>query len=301
MQLINGNNIAKTFRFKLSELVKQLERPPRLGIIQVGNDEATEIYVGHKVSDAEEVGMQTHVWKKERATYEELRQIIHDFNRNELIDGFLIQFPMPVDGNITSLLKNIAPHKDIDGLNPINLGSLWQGTEGFMPATVRAVLVALEYVARYSDNMYSVEELNPQVSSQHLSEFIEGKDIVIINHSFIVGKPLAALLVNLGGTVSICHHHTKNLKEYTQSADIVITATGKVGLLTSDMISEQAVLIDVGIKQTSDGVKGDVDSLSVQSKAGWLTPVPGGVGPLTRAMLLWNTLEAYTLQNKSHA
>ncbi|MBP9758523.1 bifunctional 5,10-methylenetetrahydrofolate dehydrogenase/5,10-methenyltetrahydrofolate cyclohydrolase [Candidatus Dojkabacteria bacterium] len=285
MNLINGKHIAQKILDEIKLEISSLQKKPKLAIIQVGQNQASNLYVEKKLADANKVGIETELIYFNSSSFDQISSIIHELNSKEELNGFFIQLPFPVEGEAYKLFNMISPAKDIDGLNGINLGGIWQNDEAiFYPATVLAVIECLKYVA---DNQ-----------SVGLEEFLLGKNVVIINHSVIVGKPLAGYLVGKNCTVTIAHKHTKDLSGLTLEADIIISATGKMNLVTGEMVKDNAVLIDVGISKTEHGVFGDINADSMQTKNVWLTPVPDGVGPLTRAMLLKNTLKAYKLQNK---
>ena len=196
-------------------------------------------------------------------------EVINQFNNDNTIDGFMVQLPLPKHINEATIVGAISADKDADGLHTISCGRLLQGEDGFLPCTPHGVIKLLEY-SGYE---------------------IEGKNAVVIGRSNIVGKPVALLLLQKNATVTICHSRTKNLKEITKEADIVVSAIGKANFVTKDMVKEGAAVIDVGINRLNDKVTGDVDFESVSEVAGYLTPVPGGVGPMTITMLLYNTLE----------
>lgn len=293
MQYIDGRAIANSILEQISHEIKTAGYTPKLGIIKVGSDEATDIYVKNKVNDATKVGIQTEVFGFEDIDIQELEKLICVLNNRVDISGYIIQLPLKIRGDLKKILQIIDPIKDVDGLNPLSLGAVWQDREdiGYVPATVLGVVEAIKYVGQ--------KELGGDMEgTDALIKYLKGKNVVIINDSLIVGRPLAAILLNYRSTVTICHKFTNDIAKYTSTADILISATGRVGMINAELIKKNAVVIDVGIKRVGSGIKGDVDEISVKSKASWLTPVPNGIGPLTRAMLLRNILDAYKRQNR---
>ena len=244
---------------------------PGLAVILVGDDPASEIYVRNKGKGCEETGMMSRTIRMNAAvTQEELEAEIDRLNRDPVIHGILVQLPLPGHLDEAAALAKILPEKDVDGFHLINAGHLMTGTEGVTPCTPKGAL----YLIRSTG-----EDLN-------------GKEAVVIGRSNIVGKPMAMLLLQQNCTVTLCHSRTKNLAEHTRRADILIVAIGKAGFVTADMVKEGAIVIDVGINRVDGKVCGDVDFEKVKEKAGWITPVPGGVGKMTIAMLLSNTADA---------
>ena len=257
----------------------------RLDIIWIGDNPESEIYVKHKKKAAESVGISVEIHKfPETAKTEEIMLLQKELNQDDIVTGYFIQLPIPEQIDKNRLFRKIDPVKDVDGLNPLNLGLLWQRQEALAPATAAGIM---------------------RMIKKDVVVDLMGKNVVIVNDSIIVGRPLAALLLKDGATVSICTKHTENLQEYTRVADILITATGVVGLIKGDMIKEGVVLIDVGTRRCThvrDGksvckICGDVEFDSCLEKASFITPVPGGVGPVTVAMLLANVCSAYKIQN----
>lgn len=284
MKLINGKKIAKDILSNLSSEIKFLSVKPRLVIIQVGNDDASNLYVSRKIEDAAKVGIETSLEYFRMSSYQQIRDLVTRLNHDPLVHGYFIQLPFPLEENAYDLFNMIDPIKDVDGLNAQNLGRIWQGNdEAFYPATVLAVIECLKYVAGEMGEKFD--------------DYLQSKNIVIINHSVIVGKPLAGYFIAKNATVTVAHKYTSNLSALTQKADIVISATGKKGLIDNTMVKDDAVLIDVGISRTEEGVFGDIAADTFVDTNVWLTPVPEGVGPLTRAFLLVNTLKACKLQN----
>lgn len=244
---------------------------PGLAVILVGDDPASEIYVRNKGKGCEETGMLSRTIRMNAAaTQEELEAEIDRLNRDPAIHGILVQLPLPGHLDEAAALAKVLPEKDVDGFHLINAGHLMTGTEGVTPCTPKGAL----YMIRST------------------GEDLSGKEAVVIGRSNIVGKPMAMLLLQQNCTVTLCHSRTKNLAEHTRRADILIAAVGKAGFVTADMVKEGAIVIDVGINRVDGKVCGDVDFEKVKEKAGWITPVPGGVGRMTIAMLLSNTADA---------
>ena len=244
---------------------------PGLAVILVGDDPASEIYVRNKGKGCEETGILSRTIRMNAAvTQEELEAEIDRLNLDPAIHGILVQLPLPGHLDEAAALAKILPEKDVDGFHLINAGHLMTGTEGVTPCTPKGAL----YMIRST------------------GEDLSGKEAVVIGRSNIVGKPMAMLLLQQNCTVTLCHSRTKNLAEHTRRADILIAAIGKAGFVTADMVKEGAIVIDVGINRVDGKVCGDVDFEKVKEKAGWITPVPGGVGKMTIAMLLSNTADA---------
>ncbi len=244
---------------------------PGLAVILVGNDPASEIYVRNKGKGCEETGMLSRtVRMDETVAQEELEAEIERLNGDPAIHGILVQLPLPRHLDEQAALAKILPEKDVDGFHLINAGHLLTGTEGVLPCTPKGAL----YMIRST------------------GESLSGKEAVVIGRSNIVGKPMAMLLLRENCTVTVCHSRTKDLAEHTRRADILVAAVGKAGFVTADMVKPGAIVIDVGINRVDGKVCGDVDFENVREKAGWITPVPGGVGKMTIAMLLSNTVDA---------
>ena len=274
-QMIDGKIISNQIKEELKEKVSKLKAEGKtscLAVIQVGNDPASSVYVGSKKKTCEQLGIESLSFElKENTTQEELIAVIDDLNSNEKVNGILVQLPLPSHIDEDLIIRTIDPDKDVDGFHPMNVGRLWIGERGFLSCTPAGVIQLLK--------------------RSNIS--IEGKHCVIIGRSNIVGKPMAALLIRENGTVTITHSRTKNLKEVTQTADILIVAIGRKRFVTSDFIKEGAVVIDVGIhRDENNRLCGDVDYSDVVNKVSAITPVPGGVGPMTIAMLMNNCVEA---------
>lgn len=275
-QIIDGKQIAADIREKLKQKIARLPVAPQLAIVLVGNDEPSLIYVRNKQKAAAQIGLQSQLYHMDEDTSEEeLLNVIAKLNADKQINGIIVQLPLPKQLNTNRIINAISPLKDVDGFHPYNTGMLQNNEQPyFIAATPLGVMKLIKSV------------------NQNLS----GKNVVLIGASLIVGRPLATLLLNQECTVSITHAQTKNIKELTTKADILVAACGVAKLVKADWIKENAILIDVGINRDSGKLCGDIDFEDVKEKAGAITPVPGGVGPMTIAMLLSNTVDAYLLQ-----
>jgi len=273
-QILDGKVMSEGLRKEISERVERLKEEgitPGLAVILVGNDPASEIYVRNKGNGCAETGMYSRTLQMpEETTQEELEAAIKKLNADPAIHGILVQLPLPKHLDEQAALAKILPEKDVDGFHLINAGHMLTGTEGVVACTPRGALYMIKSTG-----------LN-----------LNGLEAVVIGRSNIVGKPMAMLLMRENCTVTICHSRTKNLAEHTRRADILVAAVGKAGFVTADMVKPGAVVIDVGINRVDGKVKGDVDFEAVKEVAGWITPVPGGVGKMTITMLLANTVEA---------
>lgn len=276
MELLDGKALANDILDKLSLKVKQLDTAPNLVVIQVGNDPASSVYVRNKERTAERVGINSETVKlSKHITQDELLEIIDKYNNDSLVNGILVQLPLPKHIDEQVILEAISPMKDVDGFHPLNVGKLNIGQKQMIPSTPAGIMELLK--------------------ANHIE--LEGKHVVIVGRSNIVGKPLAHLLLEENATVTVAHSRTKNLKQLTKLADIFVVAVGQPELITKDYVKTGAVVIDVGINRTESGLKGDVDFNSVKSEVAAITPVPGGVGPMTIAMLMNQTYQAYCTQN----
>lgn len=276
MELLDGKTLANDILDKLSLKVKQLDTAPNLVVIQVGNDPASSVYVRNKERTAERVGINSETVKlSKHITQDELLEIIDKYNHFTSVNGILVQLPLPKHIDEQVILEAISPMKDVDGFHPLNVGKLNIGQKQMIPSTPAGIMELLK--------------------ANHIE--LEGKHVVIVGRSNIVGKPLAHLLLEENATVTVAHSRTKNLKQLTQMADILVVAVGQPELITKDYVKTGAVVIDVGINRTESGLKGDVDFNRVKSKVAAITPVPGGVGPMTIAMLMNQTYQAYRTQN----
>jgi methylenetetrahydrofolate dehydrogenase (NADP+)/methenyltetrahydrofolate cyclohydrolase len=275
MQILNGKILSKTIQKDIKEKIEILKKEhnitPALAVILVGDDPASQSYVKMKARDCKEVGIYaiTHEMPEDIAE-DKILETIEMMNNNPNIDGILIQLPLPKHINTIKILETVTPKKDVDGFHPFNVGRVVTGLDGFIPCTPLGVIKLLD---EYNIN-------------------IQGKNVVIVGASNIVGKPLASLLLNKNATVEICHIYTDDLKKHTLNADILCVGVGKVNLITEDMVKDEVIIIDIGINRLNNGkLVGDVDFENVSKKASYITPVPGGVGPMTIAMLLSNTLK----------
>lgn len=276
--IISGKDLAKEIKASIAEKVPALAekygRAPHLAVILVGEDPASQSYVKSKGKDAEQVGYKSTTIRLPESTSEaELLKVIDDLNNDDTVDGVLVQLPVPKHIDENKVIEAIRHDKDVDGFHPVNVASLWQKRECIYPCTPKGVIRMLDKAG--------VE--------------IEGKRAVVIGRSNIVGLPMAKLLLDRNATVTVAHSRTKNLAEITRQADILIAAVGRLRMVTEDMVAPGAVVIDVGVNRDPETGKlaGDVDYANVEPKASVITPVPGGVGPMTRACLMENTLECY--------
>jgi len=272
--ILSGKTMSEELRAEIASRVSSLKEKgvtPGLAVILVGNDPASEIYVRNKGNGCTEVGMYSRtINMPAETTQEELESAIDALNNDPAIHGILVQLPLPKHLDENAALAKILPEKDVDGFHLINAGHMLTGTEGVVACTPRGAL-----------HMIKSTGVN-----------LSGKEAVVIGRSNIVGKPMAMLLLKENCTVTICHSRTQNLAEHTRRADILVAAVGKAGFVTADMVKPGAIVIDVGINRVDGKVKGDVDFDAVKEVAGWITPVPGGVGKMTITMLLMNTVEA---------
>ena len=276
MELLDGKALANDILDKLSLKVNRLDTAPNLVVIQVGNDPASSVYVRNKERTAERVGINSETVKlSKHITQDELLEIIDKYNNDSLVNGILVQLPLPKHIDEQVILEAISPMKDVDGFHPLNVGKLNIGQKQMIPSTPAGIMELLK--------------------ANHIE--LEGKHVVIVGRSNIVGKPLAHLLLEANATVTVAHSRTKNLKQLTKMADILVVAIGQPELITKDYVKTGAVVIDVGINRTESGLKGDVNFNNVKSKVAAITPVPGGVGPMTIAMLMNQTYQAYCTQN----
>ncbi len=275
MELLDGKKLSSKIKENLKkETAKFIEETgvtPGLAVILVGDDPASHAYVSMKAKACKEVGIYsvTHEMPS-TVTEADILSTIRMINDNPKIHGLLVQLPLPKHVDSTKILEAIAPQKDVDGFHPFNLGRLVAGLDGFVPCTPLGVMELL--------SEYNID--------------VKGKDCVVVGASNIVGKPMASLLLNAGATVDICHIFTKDLKEHTKRADMVFVGVGKPNLITADMVKDGAVVVDIGINRVGDKLVGDTAFNELASKCSFITPVPGGVGPMTIAMLLSNTLKA---------
>ncbi len=276
--LLNGFELAKQCRAELAERVKVMPRAPKLAVILVGDNPASAIYVRNKEKAAAEVGVESLVYRLDSATQEELTALIKQLNADETVDGILVQMPLPAPLNEREILQTINPAKDVDGFHPLNLGKLLIGEPAPVACTPKGCMRLI------------------RLAKQDLT----GLRAVVIGRSVIVGKPMAQLLLNANCTVTTAHSKTRDLPALCRSADIVVAAIGKPKTVKADWIKDGAIVIDVGINRLEDGkLCGDVDFDACFDKCAAITPVPKGVGPMTIAMLLENTVEAAELSERT--
>ena len=281
-KLIDGKQIAKEIRIELKRQVKAYmaegHPQPKLSVILVGNDPASETYVRNKIKACEKVGIESEqILFADTISEETLLSEIRRLNEDPSVSGILVQLPLPKQIDVDAVIQTIDPAKDVDGFHVENVGSLTVGDgRGYVPCTPGGVIELLK----------------------RSGITIDGKQCVVVGRSNLVGKPAAILLLSENGTVTVCHSHTRNLTEICQGADILVVAIGKAHFINGSQIKEGAAVIDVGINRTEEGLVGDVDTESCMGKASAITPVPGGVGPMTIAMLMKNTVEAYKVQNR---
>ena len=281
-KIIKGSEIAKEIKkivkSEIELLKKERNRAPGLVTILVGDDPGSKVYVDLKQKACEEVGIYSEKLKLESNVSEEkLIQVIQDYNTNKKIDGILVQLPLPKHLNSQKIMAKINPEKDVDGFHPLNTGLIANGDEdkAFIPCTPKAMIYLLEKFDK-----------------------LKGKNIVIINHSPLIGRPLSMLLLNRNATVTIVHEYTEKMKEHLKIADIIVTAVGKPNLVSKDMVKKGVIILDAGFSRIEGKIKGDVDFENMLEKVSKITPPTGGIGPMTIAMLLDNTLKAYNMRNK---
>ena len=285
MELLDGKALSKKIEQRVTTQVEELKKEtgsvPGLAVILVGNDPASSAYVNMKKKACDRVGFYsvTHEMP-ENISQETIENTITMMNQNPSIDGILIQLPLPPQIDTTKILERVDPSKDVDGFHPYNVGRLATGLDGFVPCTPLGVMELLK-------------EHNVDV---------KGKNCVVVGASNIVGKPMAALLLNSDATVEICHIFTDDLKKHTLNADIILVGVGVINLIKEDMVKDGAIIVDIGINRAKNGkLVGDVDFEKVSKKCSYITPVPGGVGPMTIAMLLRNTLKSAQINSKAKA
>ncbi|MDM7859722.1 bifunctional methylenetetrahydrofolate dehydrogenase/methenyltetrahydrofolate cyclohydrolase FolD [Alteromonas sp. ASW11-36] len=278
---IDGKVIAQHVRKDVAIYVKSLieaeKRVPGLAVVLVGSDPASKVYVANKTKACDEVGfVSKHFDLPANTTQDELLTLVDDLNADDTIDGILVQLPLPAGLDAEEVLERIHPHKDVDGFHPYNIGRLAQRIPALRPCTPKGIMTMIEATKRP----------------------IKGLDAVIVGASNIVGRPMSLELLLAGCTVTTCHKFTKNLQAHVQRADLLVVAVGKPNFIPGDWIKPGAIVIDVGINRMDDGrLVGDVEYDKAAQVAGWITPVPGGVGPMTVASLVANTLEAYVKYN----
>ena len=269
-EILNGTRLAQRIRSQIRKKLKKLSFTPGLAVAQVGDDPASTIYIKHKQRDCEKVHFHSEVHRLPTdITQQTLIDKVTELNARQEIHGILVQMPLPDEIDEQTIIDAISPDKDVDGLTPLNLGNLFINQETITPCTPTGIIRLIELT----------------------DEPIEGKHAVCVGRSHLVGKPVGVMLLNRNATVTYCHSRTQNIAEVTKHADILVAAVGKPEFITADMVKPGATVIDVGINSVDNRLLGDVKFEEVKEIAGFITPVPGGVGPLTRAMLLENTLK----------
>ncbi len=276
-----SEEIREGIRKEIESYVSGGLRRPGLAVILVGDDPASHIYVKNKIKACKKVGIESFFYHLSgNIQTEELLDVIAELNSREEVDGILVQLPLPPQINQGDVILSISPEKDVDGFHPQNMGKLVARMEdGFIPCTPLGIDLLLKY--------YGID--------------VKGRDVVIVGAGFIVGRPLSLLMLWRDATVTVCHIHTKSIEKYTREADILISATGVPHLIREDMVKEGAVVIDVGISKVDGKIVGDIDFERVKGKVRAITPVPGGVGPMTVTGLLLNTLKSYKRRTKHHS
>ena len=278
--ILDGKELSKKIKTQLKLEVETLKnktgKTPKLAVVLVGDDPASAIYVKNKKNACKFVGITSEVKVLDKSTTQtELESVLSTLNSDKTVNGILLQLPLPNGLNERQALNCIDPQKDVDGLTTVNMGKLLTNEQGLTPCTPTGIMELF--------NEYNIS--------------LDGKHVVIINRSLLVGKPLEQMLLHKNATVTICHSHTKNIASLTKNADIIVTAVGKKNFLTKNMVKKNATIIDVAIVRDENGICGDADFKMLVKKAEFITPVPGGVGPLTIAMLLKNTIKAFKNQN----
>ena len=278
--ILDGKELSKKIKTQLKLEIETLKnktgKTPKLAVVLVGDDPASAIYVKNKKNACKFVGITSEVKALDKSTTQtELESVLSTLNSDKTVNGILLQLPLPNGLNERQALNCIDPQKDVDGLTTVNMGKLLTNEQGLTPCTPTGIM---ELFNEYNINL-------------------DGKHVVIINRSLLVGKPLEQMLLHKNATVTICHSHTKNIESLTKNADIVVTAVGKKNFLTKSMVKKNATIIDVAIVRDENGICGDADFKMLVKKAEFITPVPGGVGPLTIAILLKNTIKAFKNQN----
>ncbi|RTZ58003.1 MAG: bifunctional methylenetetrahydrofolate dehydrogenase/methenyltetrahydrofolate cyclohydrolase FolD [Gammaproteobacteria bacterium] len=277
--ILDGKKVSQIYRESFKEEIEKYIskglRRPSLAVVLVGNDPASQVYVNNKRKACQKVGINSLYYHlEENISEQELLSLIDELNQNPEVDGILVQLPLPKHINPRKVIERISPDKDVDGFHPENMGKLIANVEGgFIPCTPLGIKMLFDH--------YGID--------------LQGKDVTVVGAGYIVGKPLSVLLLNMNATVTVCHIYTKDLKKHTLNADILISATGVPHLIKEDMVKEGAIVVDVGISKVDGKIVGDVDFEKVKEKASYITPVPGGVGPMTVTALLLNTIKAYKM------
>lgn len=275
MLLLDGKNLSKIIKEELKTNIEKYDKKPTLAVILVGNDEASKVYVKNKIKSCKECGIESISYNFDEIDEMELLGLIQALNNDKSINGILVQLPLPKYINQNNIIKAINPKKDVDGFCDENIAGVFLGQSCLKSCTPKGIIKLLKY--------HNIA--------------LKGQNVVIVGASNIVGKPLALMMINEGATTSVCRSSTKDISLYTKTADIIVVATGVAKLLKKDMIKKGAVIVDVGINKIDGKLVGDVDFDSVSSVASAITPVPGGVGPMTIASLMQNTYQAFLEQN----
>ncbi|HLC96791.1 MAG TPA: bifunctional methylenetetrahydrofolate dehydrogenase/methenyltetrahydrofolate cyclohydrolase FolD [Candidatus Nanoarchaeia archaeon] len=276
-KIIDGSKLAENITLRIKTEIKKMKIRPGLAVVLVGNNPASEVYVSMKEKKCKEIGFYSKkIILSDDISESDLLGVVDDLNQDPKIHGVLVQLPLPKHIDEQLIIDSILPHKDADGFNPINMGNLFVGNNLIIPATPKGIIQLIE---------------STKVS-------LEGKQAVVVGRSNIVGKPVAMLLQQKNCTVTMCHSKTKNLENHTRQADILVAAVGNARMISAEMVKPGAIVIDAGITKIHGKLVGDVDFSGVRKVAGFITPVPGGVGPMTIACLLENTLECMELQKK---
>ena len=273
-KIINGKEIREALKQELQDKINKISESLKLVVIQVGDDPASNIYIKNKKKLCEELGILCEHKKFLEITEQELIQEIDNLNNDKTVTGILVQLPLPPEIDETKIIEKISPLKDVDGLTSQNMGKLFTGNKALVPCTALGIIKMLEY----------------------LNIDLQGLNVTVVGRSKLVGLPLIALLLNKNCTVTVCHSKTKNLQEKTKKADALIVAVGQKELITKDYVKDDAIVIDVGINRYQNKLYGDCNFNELLPKCKYITPVPGGVGPLTVIMLINNIIEAYYLQ-----
>lgn len=280
MKLLDGKLVKKEILKRIKKEVEELDRKPGLCVIQVGEDPASCVYVSQKSKMANELGYKfKHIKLDGDVEQEKLEETIIKLNRDKTIDGILVQMPLPKHLDSKKIQNLIRDDKDVDGLSDINAGRLVHNVDCLMPCTPKGIMDIFKH--------YKID--------------VEGKRVVIVGRSDLVGKPLASMMINAHATVTLCHSRTKNLEKITKKADILVAAVGKKGIITKEMVKNRCVIVDVGINRVDGKLYGDVDFDTVKDKASYITPVPGGVGQMTVAELGNNVLKAYKMHEEKNS
>ena len=278
MEILDGKSLSDEIKVELKKEINSYMIKPCLAVIQIGEDSASNVYIKAKEKACNEVGIYfKHIKYNEDAKEKEIINKIVELNNDEYVNGILLQLPIPPKYSAERLINYIARNKDVDGLTDVNVGKLINNKKCLISCTPQGIIELLKH--------YEIE--------------LEGKNVVVVGRSNLVGKPLISLFLNNNTTVTVCHSKTNDLKFYTQHADILVVAVGSKHLITADMVKAGAVIVDVGINRDDEKIYGDVDFDNVKDKASYITPVPGGVGPMTVAMLLKNVNECYKKMNTS--